>query len=149
MNYLTERLPKPNYVPIRYRSYFQRKDHDPPHKIYGSSMQELPQFSKSLNKSRLNLQQNSSVTMLSPRKSISPQRNEKSSHFANPEWLPRISNKKSYQLCWFAHFCFIGIKIINSRMAQYYSMTLVWSTYCKFIFNEYSCLYQDGQLKAP
>ena len=39
MVYLTDKLPKPNYQPIRYRSYFQLKDHSPPRNIYGNSMQ--------------------------------------------------------------------------------------------------------------
>ena len=49
--YLTDRLPKPNYQPVRYRSYFQLKDHEAPHQKYGNSMQELPNLSKSFSKS--------------------------------------------------------------------------------------------------
>ena len=74
-------MPKPNYLPIRYRSYFQLKDHDPPHKIYGSSMKELPQFNQSLNKS---------LNPSSGRTSMSPKRQGRRSQFGNLEWLPLI-----------------------------------------------------------
>lgn len=55
MNYLTERLPKPNYCPVRFRSVRQMggrgyQNHD---RLLGASLQELPKMSSSLNKSQM------------------------------------------------------------------------------------------------
>ena len=91
---LTDKLPQPNYQPIRYRSYFQLKDHSPPRNIYGNSMQELPQFGKSLNKShQLNTSQ-----IKSGRTSLEPKRRGRDSQFANPEWLPKIKGQMGTRL---------------------------------------------------
>jgi hypothetical protein len=49
MNYLTEKLPKPNYTPVRYRTFKNvQRDFQNSSKLMGGSLQLIPKMSKSL-----------------------------------------------------------------------------------------------------
>ncbi len=53
MNYLTEKLPKPNYSPVRYRSLKSvNNTFDNLTKFMGGSLQVLSKLNKSLEKSK-------------------------------------------------------------------------------------------------
>lgn len=85
MNYLTEKLPRPNYLPVRYRSQYQfsrsPEDHN---RLMGGSMHDLPKLNNSYHKSKL----------LSYNISMSPSTKNRSKQLVNPEWLPQITDKR-------------------------------------------------------
>ena len=54
MNYFTERLPKPNYMPVRYRTFKNvQRDLQNSSKIMAGSLQLIPKISKSLDRSNI------------------------------------------------------------------------------------------------
>lgn len=71
MNYLTEKLPKPNYVPVRYRSFKEYGAHGHEIKILGGSMQDLPKAKSLLMKSKLQMSSQDLSLSSSPHKLMS------------------------------------------------------------------------------
>jgi hypothetical protein len=88
MNYLTEKLPKPNYLPVRYRSfkeYGARNGHEV--KILGGSMQDLPKAISLFLRSKPQMS-SQDLSMSSSPKKLQSQR------ISNPEWLPSLPSVK-------------------------------------------------------
>ena len=83
MVYLTDRLPKPNYCPVRYRSFFELgHKFEKPTSMGKSSMHEMPKHNSLYKSSQMSPRELSGSGSLTKKKA--------GSSFDNPEWLPRI-----------------------------------------------------------